>query len=59
MLTYRGSPHTLPLPPLPASHLAPAPAGKFYTLTTGSNERRWNKMKTNLTTVVRSFTLIN
>ncbi|KAL5719441.1 phycocyanin alpha-subunit phycocyanobilin lyase [Ranunculus cassubicifolius] len=29
--------------------------GKFYTLTTGSNERRWNKMKDKLITVVNSF----
>ncbi|XP_073126955.1 psbP-like protein 1, chloroplastic isoform X1 [Henckelia pumila] len=29
--------------------------GKFYTLTTGSNERRWEKMKDRLKTVVESF----
>ncbi|KAF3773278.1 PsbP-like protein 1 [Nymphaea thermarum] len=29
--------------------------GKFYTLTTGSNERRWDKMKDKLHTVVDSF----
>lgn len=29
--------------------------GKFYTLTTGSNERRWDKMKDRLKTVVESF----
>ncbi|XP_031487516.1 psbP-like protein 1, chloroplastic isoform X2 [Nymphaea colorata] len=29
--------------------------GKFYTLTTGSNERRWDKMKEKLHTVVDSF----
>jgi hypothetical protein len=34
-------------------------AGKFYTLTTGANERRWGKMKDKLTTSVRSFQLIN
>ena len=33
--------------------------GKFYTLTTGANERRWGKMKDKLTTVVRSFSFIN
>ena len=30
-------------------------AGKFYVLQTGCNEKRWNKMKDNLTTVVKSF----
>ncbi|KAI4384460.1 hypothetical protein MLD38_002615 [Melastoma candidum] len=29
--------------------------GKFYTLTTGANERRWEKMKDKLETVVDSF----
>lgn len=29
--------------------------GKFYTLTTGANERRWGKMKDRLQTVVDSF----
>ncbi|PKA63732.1 PsbP-like protein 1, chloroplastic [Apostasia shenzhenica] len=29
--------------------------GKFYTLTTGANERRWEKMKDKLHTVVESF----
>ncbi|XP_006650259.2 psbP-like protein 1, chloroplastic isoform X3 [Oryza brachyantha] len=29
--------------------------GKFYTLTTGANERRWDKMKDRLHTVVDSF----
>ncbi|KAK9080389.1 hypothetical protein SSX86_000147 [Deinandra increscens subsp. villosa] len=29
--------------------------GKFYTLTTGANERRWGKMKDKLNTVVDSF----
>ncbi|KFK34766.1 hypothetical protein AALP_AA5G190800 [Arabis alpina] len=29
--------------------------GKFYTLTTGANERRWGKMKDRLHTVVDSF----
>ncbi|KAG9453667.1 hypothetical protein H6P81_006571 [Aristolochia fimbriata] len=29
--------------------------GKFYTLTTGANERRWEKMKDKLNTVVDSF----
>eukprot|EP00262_Sarcandra_glabra_P013528 TRINITY_DN3767_c0_g1_i2.p1 TRINITY_DN3767_c0_g1~~TRINITY_DN3767_c0_g1_i2.p1 ORF type:complete len:240 (-),score=54.26 TRINITY_DN3767_c0_g1_i2:245-964(-) len=33
--------------------------GKFYTLTTGANERRWEKMKDNLHTVVDSFKLFN
>lgn len=31
--------------------------GKFYTLTTGSNERRWEKMKDKLHTIVDSFKL--
>ena len=30
-------------------------AGKFYTLTTGSNENRWEKMKQRLVEVVKSF----
>lgn len=29
--------------------------GKFYTLTTGANERRWEKMKDKLHTVIDSF----
>lgn len=29
--------------------------GKFYTLTTGSNENRWSKMKERLVEVVKSF----
>ncbi|KAL5554801.1 hypothetical protein UlMin_042202 [Ulmus minor] len=29
--------------------------GKFYTLTTGANERRWEKMKDKLHTIVDSF----
>ncbi|PNW74805.1 hypothetical protein CHLRE_12g509050v5 [Chlamydomonas reinhardtii] len=33
--------------------------GTFYTLTTGSNERRWGKMKEKLETTVKSFSLIN
>lgn len=33
--------------------------GKFYTLSTGSNERRWGKMKDKLNTVVRSFQFVN
>ncbi|PNH03538.1 PsbP-like protein 1, chloroplastic [Tetrabaena socialis] len=33
--------------------------GTFYTLTTGANERRWNKMKEKLTTTVQSFQLLN
>uniref|UniRef100_A0A0F7GX77 PsbP-like protein 1 n=1 Tax=Pelargonium fulgidum TaxID=73198 RepID=A0A0F7GX77_9ROSI len=33
--------------------------GKFYTLTTGANERRWEKMKDKLHTVVESFTVFN
>lgn len=36
-----------------------ADKGKFYTLTTGANERRWGKMKDRLNTTVRSFTLVN
>ncbi|XP_049397008.1 psbP-like protein 1, chloroplastic [Solanum stenotomum] len=33
--------------------------GKFYTLTTGANERRWGKMKDRLHTVVDSFQIFN
>lgn len=33
--------------------------GKFYTLTTGANERRWEKMKDKLHTVVDSFKVSN
>lgn len=33
--------------------------GKFYTLTTGANERRWEKMKDRLKTVVESFQIFN
>ena len=34
-------------------------AGKFYTLATGANERRWNKMKPRLEQVVQSFEVQN
>ncbi|GMI90307.1 hypothetical protein HRI_002700000 [Hibiscus trionum] len=33
--------------------------GKFYALTTGANERRWDKMKDRLMTVVDSFKIFN
>ncbi|KAJ0100913.1 hypothetical protein Patl1_06280 [Pistacia atlantica] len=33
--------------------------GRFYTLTTGANERRWDKMKDRLQTVVESFKIFN
>ncbi|KAI5660037.1 hypothetical protein M9H77_28830 [Catharanthus roseus] len=33
--------------------------GKFYTLTTGANQRRWDKMKERLQTVVNSFQIFN
>nr|XP_012568886.1 psbP-like protein 1, chloroplastic isoform X2 [Cicer arietinum] len=33
--------------------------GRFYTLTTGANERRWGKMKDRLQTIVDSFKLFN
>ncbi|XVE69115.1 hypothetical protein DITRI_Ditri09bG0124800 [Diplodiscus trichospermus] len=33
--------------------------GKFYTLTTGANERRWDKMKDRLHTVIDSFKIFN
>ncbi|KAK6234152.1 hypothetical protein QUC31_006558 [Theobroma cacao] len=33
--------------------------GKFYTLTTGANERRWDKMKDRLFTVIDSFRIFN
>lgn len=36
-----------------------APAGQFYTLTTGANERRWGKMKNSLEAVAKSFAFIN
>lgn len=32
--------------------------GKFYTLTTGANDRRWNKMESRLKTVADSFNLL-
>ena len=54
------------LPSRTASHcslltvlLVSSVAGKFYTLTTGANEKRWGKMKDKLSTTVRSFSLIN
>lgn len=34
-------------------------AGKFYTLTTGANEKRWGKMKDKLATMIKSFSLVN
>jgi hypothetical protein len=33
----------------------PVCAGKLYTLVTGANERRWDKVKDKLETVARSF----
>ncbi|QCE12854.1 photosystem II oxygen-evolving enhancer protein 2 [Vigna unguiculata] len=33
--------------------------GKFYTLTTGANERRWEKMKDRLHTVIESFKIFD
>lgn len=30
-------------------------AGKLYTLVTGANERRWDRMKDQLETVAQSF----
>ncbi|KAJ9160055.1 hypothetical protein P3X46_025491 [Hevea brasiliensis] len=33
--------------------------GKFYTLTTGANERRWDKMKDKLHTVIDSFNIFS
>ncbi|MQL80661.1 hypothetical protein Taro_013127 [Colocasia esculenta] len=33
--------------------------GKFYTLTTGANERRWEKIKDRLHTVVDSFKIVS
>jgi photosystem II oxygen-evolving enhancer protein 2 len=33
--------------------------GKFYTLTTGANEKRWGKMKDKLATTIKSFSLVN
>lgn len=34
-------------------------AGKFYTLTTGANERRWEKMKDKLHEMVDSFKIFD
>ncbi|KAF9596586.1 hypothetical protein IFM89_012709 [Coptis chinensis] len=42
-------------PPSQKTKLLEAKRGKFYTLTTGSNERRWEKMKDKLNTVIDSF----
>lgn len=33
--------------------------GKFFTLTTGANERRWNKMQEKLKAMVHSFQMID
>lgn len=33
--------------------------GKFYTVTTGANERRWEKMKDKLHTVIDSFKIVD
>lgn len=33
------------------------PAGKFYTLLTGSNEKRWSRMQDKVKLVVQSFTV--
>lgn len=33
--------------------------GKFYTMTTGANQRRWEKMKDRLQTVIESFKISN
>ncbi|XP_059642188.1 psbP-like protein 1, chloroplastic isoform X4 [Cornus florida] len=33
--------------------------GKFYTVSTGANERRWEKMKDKLHTVIDSFQIFN
>ncbi|OIW07293.1 hypothetical protein TanjilG_11927 [Lupinus angustifolius] len=33
--------------------------GRFYTLTTGANERRWEKMKDRLQTIIDSFNIFN
>ena len=60
----KGSPHLLPARIDCAQRFWVAPAqcftpvlsvGKFYVLQTGCNEKRWSKMKENLTTVVKSF----
>jgi hypothetical protein len=42
-----------------ASARARTAAGKFYTLTTGANEKRWGKMKDKLNTTIKSFSLVN
>ena len=47
-----------PSPPAAAAAPPPPPprhAGKFYTLVTGSNERRWRKMADQVRAVVNSF----
>lgn len=46
-----------PTPVVPPT--AAARTGKFYTLTTGANEKRWGKMKDKLNTTIRSFSLVN
>ncbi|WVZ06889.1 hypothetical protein V8G54_020235 [Vigna mungo] len=38
---------------------APNYTRKFYTLTTGANERRWEKMKERLQTVIESFKIFD
>lgn len=42
-----------------AAAAAAVAAGKFYTLTTGANEKRWGKMKEKLNTTIKSFSLVN
>lgn len=46
--------------PHPGPSTPPHPtrsAGKFYTLLTGANEKRWGRMKDKISTVVKSFTV--
>ena len=34
-------------------------AGNFYTLVTGSNERRWDKIRPRLEEIAKSFTVVD
>eukprot|EP00241_Pyramimonas_parkeae_P010174 CAMPEP_0114254916 /NCGR_PEP_ID=MMETSP0058-20121206/17264_1 /TAXON_ID=36894 /ORGANISM="Pyramimonas parkeae, CCMP726" /LENGTH=236 /DNA_ID=CAMNT_0001369227 /DNA_START=107 /DNA_END=817 /DNA_ORIENTATION=+ len=55
--TYYNFEFTAKLGPLTRHQLATCSIsqGKFFTLTTGANERRWNKMKPKLEIVAKSF----
>jgi hypothetical protein len=34
-------------------------AGNFYTLVTGANERRWDKIRPRLEEIAKSFTVVD